>query len=82
MSKPNVLTQILAAIQEVDSKVDALQTQLDQLEQTFPSDLSAQLTELDGKVTEIQSILTGVEPEPQPEPEPEAESVSRRRKQK
>ena len=65
MSKPNVLTQILSAVQEVQAQLDQLN--IDQL--------STQLSEVDAKVTDIQSILLGedVEPEPEPEPQPQPE---------
>ncbi|ABM05421.1 P10 [Maruca vitrata nucleopolyhedrovirus] len=61
MSKPNVLTQILAAVAETNSKVDAIQTQLNGLEDL--DGLPAQLTELDTKITDIQSILSGDVPD-------------------
>nr|AFS51895.1 DekiORF17 [Dendrolimus kikuchii nucleopolyhedrovirus] len=75
MSKPNVLTQILTAVQDVDAKVDALQTQITELDSKVQSlDLDAlttQLTELDTKITDIQSILSGEElPVPTPIPTP------------
>ncbi|AGA16285.1 p10 protein [Thysanoplusia orichalcea nucleopolyhedrovirus] len=61
MSKPNVLTQILDAVTETNSKVDAVQAQLNGLEESFQllDGLPAQLTDLDTKVSDIQSILTG-----------------------
>ncbi|ACQ57311.1 P10 [Bombyx mandarina nucleopolyhedrovirus] len=61
MSKPNVLTRILDAIAETNTKVDSVQTQLNGLEESFqPLDgLPAQLTDFNTKISEIQSILTG-----------------------
>ncbi|AAN28152.1 p10 [Rachiplusia ou multiple nucleopolyhedrovirus] len=61
MSKPNVLTQILDAVTETNTKVDSVQTQLNGLEESFQllDGLPAQLTDLNTKVSEIQSILTG-----------------------
>nr|AAG40835.1 p10 protein [Hyphantria cunea nucleopolyhedrovirus] len=61
MSKPNVLTQILDAVTETNTKVDSVQTQLNGLEESFQllDGLPAQLTDLNTKISEIQSILTG-----------------------
>lgn len=61
MSKPNVLTRILDAIAETNTKVDSVQTQLNGLEESLqPLDgLPAQLTDFNTKISEIQSILTG-----------------------
>ncbi|ABF50263.1 p10 [Antheraea pernyi nucleopolyhedrovirus] len=63
MSKPSILQQILTAVQDVDTKVDALQAQLTELDgKVQPLDgLSEQLTALDTKVTTIQDILGGAE---------------------
>ncbi|QCF61110.1 p10 [Troides aeacus nucleopolyhedrovirus] len=61
MSRPNVLTQILDAVTETNTKVDSVQTQLNGLEESFQllDGLPAQLTDLNTKISEIQSILTG-----------------------
>ncbi|AJD09185.1 fibrous body protein [Condylorrhiza vestigialis mutiple nucleopolyhedrovirus] len=81
MSKPSILTQILEAVRAVDSKVNALQAQVDQLAEDSKTleALTDQLGELDNKVSDIQSMLSLDDlpeppaPEPQPEPEPEPE---------
>ncbi|AOT85489.1 p10 [Cyclophragma undans nucleopolyhedrovirus] len=63
MSKPNVLTQILNAVQDVDAKVEALQAQVTELDGKVQlldlEAVTAQLTQLDAKITDIQSILNG-----------------------
>lgn len=79
MSRPNVLTQILSAVQSVDAKVEALETQLVQLDARLQplENLPAQLTDIDAKVTDIQDILVGEAP-PAPGPESGLEHESRR----
>lgn len=71
MSKPSILTQILSAVQEVNQKVDVLQNQFTDFNDVLQplEGLPTQLTELDAKVTDIQSILS-LDPEiPIPDPE-------------
>ncbi|AAC59132.1 p10 [Orgyia pseudotsugata multiple nucleopolyhedrovirus] len=92
MSKPSILTQILDAVRAVDSKVTALQTQVDQLVEDSKTleALTDQLGELDNKVSDIQSMLSVEEelpepPAPAPEPElpeiPDVPGLRRSRKQ-
>nr|WHM28325.1 p10 [Dasychira pudibunda nucleopolyhedrovirus] len=92
MSKPSILTQILDAVRAVDSKVTALQTQVDQLVEDSKTleALTDQLGELDNKVSDIQSMLSIEEelpepPAPAPEPElpeiPDVPGLRRSRKQ-
>nr|AAK11518.1 P10 protein [Bombyx mori nucleopolyhedrovirus] len=61
MSKPNVLTQILDAVTETNTKVDSVQTPVKRAGKNHPAfgRLPAQLTDLNTKISEIQSILTG-----------------------
>ncbi|AKR14101.1 fibrous body protein [Dasychira pudibunda nucleopolyhedrovirus] len=92
MFKPSILTQILDAVRAVDSKVTALQTQVDQLVEDSKTleALTDQLGELDNKVSDIQSMLSIEEelpepPAPAPEPElpeiPDVPGLRRSRKQ-
>lgn len=64
MSKPSVLTQILSAVQSVESKVDNLQEQLNNV---HLDDLTAVVNDVNEKVSNIQDMLTGEEPEVPPE---------------
>nr|AAC13879.1 p10 protein [Perina nuda nucleopolyhedrovirus] len=92
MSKPSILTQILDAVRAVDSKVTALQTQVDQLGEDSKTleALTDQLGDVDNKVSDIQSMLSIEEelpepPAPAPEPElpeiPDVPGLRRSRKQ-
>ncbi|ANF29668.1 p10 [Catopsilia pomona nucleopolyhedrovirus] len=60
-TKPNALTQIYVAVQDVDAKVEAFQTQVTDVSTKVDAleNLPAQLTTLQEVVVDIQSILNG-----------------------
>lgn len=55
------MTQILESVTATNTKVDSVQTQLNGLDESFQilDNLPAQLTDLNTKISEIQSILSG-----------------------
>ncbi|USC25972.1 p10 [Palpita vitrealis nucleopolyhedrovirus] len=59
MSKPNVLTQILTTVKNTDDKVENMQSQFKELEDSLNSieNLPSLINSLESKISDIQNIL-------------------------